>query len=162
MLKSPPINIEAIIKEKGIELNKAADIEPDVVGLIKKEDGKYKILINRLAANCEKRFIMAHILAHFVLHKDAIDENGIDESHNYRTLYQRSDKVKEPQELEANNWAVNLLMPKDLILEYAQGKKIFLEDGKISPNFLRDISNFFEVPRGLMEKRFDFLDLQKT
>lgn len=157
MSKVNPVNIEAIIREHGIELDKNADLDTDVLGLIKKENGKYKILINWLDHYYRKRFTMAHELGHFILHRNAIDENGIDDSMKYRTLYRRSDLITRNEEVEANRYAADILMPDNDVLEATKGMEVFLKDGSISPNFLKYLSTAFQVSKEAMTYKINKL-----
>ena len=65
-----PVNIEEKIKKNNIELNKYCfDLKDDILGEIKKEDGKFKINIQARDHYYRKRFTMGHELAHFIKHK---------------------------------------------------------------------------------------------
>lgn len=157
-----PVNIEAIIQEHGIELDKKCDFLPtDVLALTRREGGefifKYKILINRLDNYHRKRFTMAHALGHCLLHRNAINEIGIDESMKYRTLYARSDLITDKEEKEANRFALNLLLPDNDVLEATKGMEVFLKDGSISPNFLKYLSTAFQVPKEVMAYKINKL-----
>lgn len=158
MKKFNPIDIEAIIREKGIELDKHAELPRDVLGLIKKENGKYKILINTLDHYYRKRFTMAHELGHYELHRNAIDENGIDESWKYRTLYRRNNKITQTEEAAANRFAADILMPDDSVLEYARDRGVLsMQDGIIVEDALKELAIAFQVSTEVMKYKINKL-----
>ena len=162
MKKFNPIDIEAIIREYGIELEKRSNFLPNnVLGLIRKEGSeivyKYRILINWMYHYYLRRFTMAHILGHYILHKEAINGIGIDESMEYKTIYARSDLITAKEEAEANRFALNLLLPDNDVLEATKGMEVFLKDGSISPNFLKYLSNAFQVPKEVITYKINKL-----
>ncbi len=81
-----PVSIVEKIKEQNIELNELCyDLHDEVLGEIKKENGKYKINIQGYDFNYCRRFTMAHELGHYILHKDLLDEEGLDDGLSYET-----------------------------------------------------------------------------
>lgn len=113
-----PINIESIIADLGILLDKKADLDSEVSGQIESlPDGGYKISVNKAENYFRRRFTMAHELGHYLLHKALIGK-GIGDSKAYRStpcgeFYNKN--IGQQQETEANQFAANLLMPWSLI-----------------------------------------------
>ena len=151
-----PVKIIEKIKEHNIELNEhCLDLHDDVLGEIKKENGKYKINIQGNDFSFRRRFTMAHELGHFVKHKDLIDEDGLDDGLSYKTLYRKNLKISSQQETEANNYAIDMLVPKELIISIVKElnkikeiPSIIDENGEANNlNLIEYLSNRFEVSK---------------
>jgi Zn-dependent peptidase ImmA (M78 family) len=156
-IDSIPVNIEAIIKSFDIELDKNANFPDDkVLGEISREGDNYKISIKKTDHYYRKRFTMAHELGHFMLHKNKIGD-GIDDSENYRPVRRTNTGAGELEEKEANNFAANILMPEDLVVEYAKDRGIFNNNNEIDQEALKEIATAFQVSKAAMEIRINGL-----
>lgn len=121
-----PVDIEAIAKHYDISIeNKLFD--NNISGMLTKEDGKYKIYVEIRHPENRKRFTIAHELAHFFLHKN-LDDNFEDKVFFRGVL---TDSI----EHQANNFASNLLMPKE----------VFLKEVKEGRGRIEELSEFFKV-----------------
>lgn len=149
-----PINVEGLIRFHGVELDKNADLPAEVLGQIeKKADGKYKISIQKNDHYFRKRFTMAHELGHFLLHKDKIGEQGLDDSKAYRALYRRGINITADEEIEANRYAALTLMPEDYVLYFMKEKGVIRNDGSLDEDVIKDIAATFQVSPKAMEIR---------
>lgn len=151
-----PVNIVEKIKEQNIELNELCyDLHDDVLGEIKKENGKYKINIQGYDFNYRRRFTMAHELGHYILHKDLLDDEGLDDGLSYETMYRKNAKISSNQETQANKYAIDMLVPKELIMsivkeldEIKEIPRIIDENGKANNlNLIEYLSSRFEVSK---------------
>ena len=79
------------------------------------ENGKYKINIQDYDFSYRRRFTMAHELGHYTHHKDLPDEEGLDDGLSYETMYRKNAKISSQQETQANKYAIELLVPEQLI-----------------------------------------------
>ena len=105
-----PVPIEQIINDCGIILKLIFD-ENGSSGSIKvTNDRKYIISVNVLHIYGRQRFTMAHELAHYILHKDEIDVNGISDDAIYHSG--KSELI----EIEANRKAADIIMPSQSII----------------------------------------------
>lgn len=103
-----PVKLSQIAQSLAVEV-KSATLKPGISGEIrKKDDGSYRIRVNRHDPKKRQRFTVAHELAHFLLHRDKIGD-GIEDDKLYRSTL--SDSI----EHEANRLAADILMPKNLI-----------------------------------------------
>jgi len=68
----------------------------------------FSIVVNKTESLLRKRFTVAHELAHFILHRDDL-ENGIVEDALFRS------GLSSKQETEANKLAADILMPFPLV-----------------------------------------------
>ena len=147
-----PVNIEEKIRKNNIELNKYCfDLKDDILGEIKKENGKFIINIQARDHYYRKRFTMGHELAHFIKHKELIGD-GVDDgkvgNKLYRTIYRKNDKITSKEEVEANHYSAELLIPNKLANFIYQNffKDIKKEDSlDIDINFLEFLSKKFQV-----------------
>ncbi|MBY6163254.1 ImmA/IrrE family metallo-endopeptidase [Mameliella alba] len=119
----PPVNIEAIIRAVGVDLDKKADLDPEIAGQLQRlEDGSFKISVNKADTYYRQRFTMAHELGHFLMHTHLIGE-GVDDSRAYRSspegnFFNRS--IGRREETQANQFAAKLLLPKSVLLSIAK------------------------------------------
>lgn len=153
---SIPVNIEAIIRSFDIELDKNANLSERVLGEISKDGDRYKISIKKTDHYYRKRFTMAHELGHFVLHKDKIG-NGIDDSENYRPVRRTDTAAGELEEREANSFAAEILMPEDLVVQYAKERGVFVGDEIEQSAALQEIATAFQVSKAAMGIRINGL-----
>lgn len=85
------------------------------------KDNRFSILIEQSDHPNRKRFTFAHELGHFFLHKDKLKWDHkifIDTDNNYSLFRRNSVHVRDedkPLEAEANYFAAELLMPKDVV-----------------------------------------------
>ena len=151
-----PVNILEKIKEQNIELNELCyDLHDEVLGEIKKENGKYKINIQGYDFNYRRRFTMAHELGHYKLHKDLLDDEGLDDGLSYETMYRKNAKISSNQETQANKYAIDMLVPKELIISIVKELNkikeipgIIDENGQANNlNLIEYLSNRFEVSK---------------
>ena len=151
-----PVNILEKIKEQNIELNELCyDLHDEVLGEIKKENGKYKINIQGYDFNYRRRFTMAHELGHYKLHKDLLDDEGLDDGLSYETMYRKNAKISSMEETQANKYAIEMLVPKELIISIVKElnkikeiPRIIDENGEANNlNLIEYLSNRFEVSK---------------
>jgi len=85
-------------------------LSTDISGLIKKDhDGNFEIQVNNTDAPVRQRFTVCHEIAHYLLHRHLIDQDGITDNILYRS------KLSNVQEAEANKLAAALLLPWDRV-----------------------------------------------
>lgn len=102
-----PIKVGAIAKELGIVVKKST-LPAGISGEIKETDNICIIRINRHDVKERQRFTVAHEIAHFLLHKDKLQE-GITDSILYRS------GLTNALEAQANRLAADIVMPLPLI-----------------------------------------------
>lgn len=118
----PPVNIEAIIRGVGVELNKKAELDPEISGQLERlGPNSYRISTNKSDHYLRQRFTMAHELGHYMLHAHLIGD-GVDDTVNDTVLYRSMPKgnfynpnITPVEETEANKFAAELLMPRSLL-----------------------------------------------
>jgi len=159
-LSNAPVNVEAIIHCWGIELDKNAELPEGVAGQIrKKQDGGYKISVNKKDHYYRQRFTMAHELGHFMYHTMEMGDLGTMDSVKYKSL--DNSNIGDQEEIEANKFGASILMPEDLIIKHALEKKVII-DNKINEDGLKEIAKIFQVSYQAMEFRIKTLKEEIT
>lgn len=111
-VKNYPVNPLLIAERFNVEVLSAEFIRDSISGLIRKsENGKAEIYVNQLHPLTRQRFTIAHELGHLFLHLPDKEVNFVDEE-----LYRETGNHS-TQEVEANQFAGALLMPKDLVTQ---------------------------------------------
>ena len=115
--KTSPVDIYGLAERLGLKIYETGMYPQNISGAIIKnpKDETYKIVINNKHSGFRQRFTIAHEFAHFILHKKEIG-SGIQDDVLFRS------GLSGNLEIEANNFAANILMPWHLIEEA-------LEDG---------------------------------
>lgn len=115
-IEEPPVDIREIAKNYGLEIVEVA-LPPkanDVAGYIDPETKTVYVNLNDSPAR--RNFTIAHELGHWILHQDKLEE----QPEKYAVLYRIPLGIanKDPVESEANTFAANLLVPKEMLENY--------------------------------------------
>lgn len=115
--KTAPVDVEGLAHALGLKIRRA-NMSPDDSGEIEKiGPNNYVITVNENHSYTRQRFTIAHEISHFILHRnkmgDGISDNKLYRSNTKSRLVNLNIGAKE--ETEANQFAVNILMPFDLI-----------------------------------------------
>lgn len=118
-IKDAPIDINKILKYLGIRYDERFEINEELFGAyVESENNMHKfIILNNRYHVRRKRFILAHLIGHSIFHgfyglhyetipSDLLYTNTVD-----------SELSKKNIELEANNFAVELLMPEKFLIK---------------------------------------------
>lgn len=110
-LFTPPIDVEKIAEDLKIELQKA-DLG-DISGLVFREGNKVIIGVNESHPSTRQRFTIAHELGHFFLHSQ--NPLFVDKVFAVKLRDHVSSEAVSLEEVEANAFAAELLMPTNMI-----------------------------------------------
>lgn len=105
-LQQIPVDLDGMAAELGLVVERSP-LEQNIAGKLIRDDtapAGYRIVINSQDAQRRQRFTFAHELAHFMLHRDLVDE-VIDNA-----LY-RSPNLGDDMERQADRFAAQLLLP---------------------------------------------------
>jgi len=120
---TPPVPLEHLAARCGATI-RYEPYDGELSGMAhRRADGKGLIGVNSFHSRTRQRFTIAHELGHLLLHGD--EEVYIDEK---RTLGRRdeiSSQAIDPREIEANQFAAEVLMPEALI---KQSVNMLIED----------------------------------
>lgn len=134
---APPVPVERIVREMGVELHRVPD--PGWDGALRIQDGKAVIWVNGGTSPMRQRFTIAHELGHLVLHNDETMFR------DHITLVGYA-----PKEREANAFAADLLMPRRFVRAHMADRTI------------DQLASLFEVSKPAMKIRYDALRLGRT
>lgn len=108
-MQAPPVDVLACARVVGLPIY-SVDLPHGVSGMIKrKPDSTFECYVDASEPSVRQRFTAAHELGHFILHHSSIGQTHQD---NYRL---RAEGMTNYQETEANRFAADLLMPRNLI-----------------------------------------------
>jgi len=118
----PPVPVEKIAEKLGLQV-RYAPFEGELSGALVRKHGQAFIGVNSLHSPKRQRFTIAHELAHFVLHKGI--SAHFDESFRVNWRDGESSKAVNPEEMEANRFAAELLMPTIFLVKDVEKIKSF-------------------------------------
>lgn len=110
----PPVNVRRLAEKLGIEVQDE-DLEPHVSGLIVRQPERTVIAVNERHHPNRQRFTIAHELGHYMLHSGG--SVFIDSSPVFFRREDVSSRGVNPEEIQANQFAAELLMPEQEIRE---------------------------------------------
>lgn len=106
----------------------------DLSGALRREDGRWRVYINRDDSPARQLFTLAHELGHFFLHREARSE-FVDGD---LVMNRDEDSKYVREELEANEFAGNLIMPAGQIERRLPSKRP-------TERQIIDLADFFRV-----------------
>ena len=108
-----PIPVKKVAGHLNIEV-RLAPTKEDVSGALIVDGKAAYIAVNDAHHQNRQRFTIAHEIGHFCLHKDG-DHVHFDEDFRVYKRNGRSALAIDPQEIEANQFAAELLMPTNML-----------------------------------------------
>lgn len=111
---APPIPVEAIAMRHGLKIH-AQPLQSDLSGFLYRDGTNVVIGVNTSQPEVRQRFTIAHELGHFFLHHD--DALHVDRAVQAKLRSTLSSAGTDPEEIEANWFAAELLMPSGLIAQ---------------------------------------------
>lgn len=153
---SPPVPLERLA-----ELCRAVirydRFEGGLSGMVhRRPDGSGVIGVNSYHSPMRQRFTIAHEIGHLLLHGD--EEVHIDEKLPLGRRDELSSQAKDPREIEANQFAAELLMPESLVRDVVG--QIVEDDPKISVDeAIEKLGRTFRVSQLAMTHRLTNLQI---
>lgn len=146
---SAPVLVDDIIAAKGIAL-RFTPLAPDLSGMIFQKDGAPVIVVNSTHSPNRQRFTMAHELGHHQLHLRAI---GTAVHVDKQFFAMRRDEASaggfDDNEIEANQFAAELLVPRTFLARALKGRVVDIEDEEL----IAGLARLFRVSRQMMAIR---------
>lgn len=133
-VKRPPVPVRRISRQLGVELLFVSGAEWDGAVESDKDTGEATIYVNADQSETRQRFTIAHELGHLLRHRPGVA---------YRDIW--SSRGSSVKEIEANQFAANLLMPAWMISAYAPARSI------------SDLASMFKVSHDAMSIRLKVL-----
>ena len=126
------LNIEDVVLARGVSTVQAIQIDGAQGRIVCKNEDAIISYNSRIEHHGKRRFVIAHELGHYELHRHLIEPIHIDD---YRSLSHLSKSTLENQ---ANEFAAELLMPTHLFSSLIEGERFNL-------HFIKEIAQHFEV-----------------
>lgn len=145
-IKKPPVPVERVAEKLDLQV-KFEPFEGDLSGCIIRENDEAIIGINSLHHENRQRFTLAHEIGHFLLHTG----EKIFVDHGFRVNLRDADsgKAKNPEEIEANFFAAELLMPENFLKVDLKDKKLDIEDDTL----MQELAQRYKVsPQALVHR----------
>ena len=120
---SPPVDLDAVASSLGATI-RYSPFDGELAGMLVRKDDEIVIGVNSLHHLNRQRFTIAHELGHLLLHEG----NYIDRSFRVNMRDAQSSLGTNREEIEANQFAAELLMPFDDIKADLLGHEIDVED----------------------------------
>lgn len=144
---SAPVPVERIARQLGVRVQ-YGPLDNDLSGMAHIRDGVVIVGVNSLHAPNRQRFTLAHELGHVVLHRTILEDNV----HVDRVLLRDRDSSSGlyEQEIQANAFASELLMPTDFLNAILGGRQVVLDDDEE----VAALAKKFRVSESAMRFRF--------
>lgn len=127
-IKTPPVPVEKLARSLGAEL-RFQPLDDELSGMIFVKDDVPIIGVNSLHHPNRQRFTLAHECAHLILHRDVISsEVHVDKQFPVLMRDGLSATGSDEMEIQANQFAAELLMPKDMLEHALAGKTLDIDD----------------------------------
>ncbi len=145
-IDSPPIPVDAIAERLGAEI-RYSPFDGELAGMLMRGDDQTVIGVNSLHHINRQRFTIAHECGHLLLHKG--QDVHIDRTFRVNRRDAVSSQAVDPEEVEANRFAAELLMPYDMVMNDLVEYDIDME----SEDDLKELSDKYEVSLQAMTHR---------
>jgi Zn-dependent peptidase ImmA (M78 family) len=124
-VKVPPVPVDRIAESLGAHV-RYQPFEGELAGMLVRGKDQIIIGVNSMHHINRQRFTIAHECGHFLLHKG--DEIHIDRTFRINKRNEVSSLAVDPDEIEANRFAAELLMPFDMIMADLRERDIDAEN----------------------------------
>lgn len=152
-VRKAPIELRFITNKLGIELHKEA-FDKELSGVLIKEGARTVICYNAQHHENRRRFTVAHEIGHFVLGHPG--EMFVDKTLREKAVVVRRDgrssEGTDKHEIEANRFAAELLMPRDIIDEEVR-KRLAKAKMPSPKSIVIEMARLFRVSGQAMEFR---------
>jgi Zn-dependent peptidase ImmA (M78 family) len=124
-IKSPPVPVDKIAESLGATV-RYSPFEGELAGMLVRANGQLIIGVNSLHHVNRQRFTIAHECGHLLLHEG--EEIHIDRTFRINKRNEVSSMAVDADEIEANRFAAELLMPLDMIMADLHEHEIDVEN----------------------------------
>jgi len=131
------IDVIELANNYGIKVFSSNEVKGGTFIAFDKELNSYEIYVSSKESRERQRFSIAHELAHFIQHKEKIQEFGIVGRQNMRSLSAK-------EEGEADSLAAEILMPSSCVQDFLSENNI-TKECKITDKLVDKFANEFEV-----------------
>jgi len=147
-----PVDVAGLAKLEGVEVDQA-DFGDEISGVLMKDGDRAIIGVNARHAPTRQRFTIAHELGHFLLHTSR--DLFVDKDYIVHFRDETSSTGVDPIEVEANQFAAEVIMPADKVRELFNARRFDIDDEAA----LRRLAAKFTVSPTAMAVRLSSLGL---
>jgi len=140
-----PIDVEAVARGLGAVV-RYSPFEGELAGMLVRSEGPPVIGVNSIHPPNRQRFTIAHECGHLLLHKAEVH---VDRQLHVHRRDEMSSLAVDPDEIEANRFAAELLIPYEMIMADLKGRQIDIEND----NQIRDLAEKYGVSAQSMTLR---------
>lgn len=126
-VRAAPVPLDRIVRAAGVVVQ-YRPFDGELSGLAFIKDGQPTIGVNSLHASTRQRFTLAHELGHILLHRPVLEASGVHVDKGSLRRDSLASQGVDHQEIEANNFAAELLMPEPLLATALEGHNLDFED----------------------------------
>ena len=112
-IEAPPVPVRRLARSCGARIVRVSGNEANIDGFLYREDDDVVIGVNRDHAAVRQRFTIAHELGHLLLHE--YSRAHVDSGFRVRLRSGLSSEGTDRDEMEANRFAAELLMPIEFL-----------------------------------------------
>lgn len=147
-ISKPAIPVESIARDLDIRLRfEPFEGKEDISGMLFRDNDRTIIGVNTTHSTTRQRFTIAHEIGHYLLHRGQL---FVDTQVSFRDS--RSSSATDKGEIEANAFAAELLMPRELVVKEVQRR--YAKNSSLSSEALiNELSETFEVSPQAMQYR---------
>jgi len=143
---TPPVSPHRVAQQLGIQVRYKA-VDRDISGFISRRGDAAVVGINTHHHLNRQRFTLAHEIGHFCLHGSK--ELYIDHVPKFRDV--KSSKAVDPEEIEANLFAAELLMPEEFLMKDMAA----MEDDRMTSEAVANLAKRYGVSPEAMRTRLE-------
>ncbi len=147
-----PVDVARLAKLESVEVEHV-DFGDEISGVLVKDGDRAVIGVNARQALARQRFTIAHELGHYFLHSSR--ELFVDKDYVVHFRDENSSTGYDPIEVEANQFAAELIMPAANVRELFTTRRFDIDD----ESALRKLATQFQVSPTAMAVRLSSLGL---
>ncbi len=151
-IEKPPVPVGALARSVGARI-RYSPFEGEISGMVFRDEDRIIIGVNSLHHPNRQRFTIAHEIGHVLLHKGS--QVHVDRIFLVNLRDDVSSQAVDPEEIEANKFAAELLMPEHMLIRDLKGQEIDFENEED----LRHLSAKYRVSRQALTFRLMNLGL---
>ena len=125
-IQVPPVPVKRLARSCGARIVRVSGNKADIDGFLYQEDNNVVIGINRDQATVRQRFTIAHELGHLLLHE--YSRVHVDRGFRVRLRSGLSSEGTDLDEMEANRFAAEILMPIEFLQSDLKEREFDLAD----------------------------------
>ena len=127
-IEEPPVQVKAVARHCGARIVRVpGEEDDDLSGFLYRDGEKAAVIgVNKDQAAVRQRFTIAHEIGHLLLHEN--DQVHVDREFKVQLRSGVSSQGTNLDEVEANRFAAELLMPSELLRSDVEGRDFNLAD----------------------------------